>query len=502
MNLTSKRIIRGLAVCVGACALSATATTNWVSDSFEEGVADQGINTYKAEEYGQNDTNYLWVSQEGDASKLVATGTDQDGYTLIRPIATATTNLHLQLETEGTTLIRYVDKILDGDNIVTQSVGFTEGEVYIDTMIKFTPSEDDPEIDDEAVKVAVFVNVNSNLVVYHKVYTNALWTMAANTNSVITDQQIDPDAWYRLTIKMGYAGGEIGENACKVFLNQSVLSHDNAYDDDAENGGSWFLLAASGDNVTQVSFQGTGAIDEFVVADEAAGVGATAIMLTLTWAEGDDAKISVVQGATPVTRGGEVTNGVIDISITADWYQVNSVTGTGITYDGNTGSLAQDSSGTITADEGGRTATIAIGQLTGDAPTGLPGDYATVNAADLAAWSIANGLTQENVENNAEAYLDDFLLDVAPGTDATISISSIVVADGIATITVTADCGESEEEVAFATINGTLVVLATDDLTEAFTEVASEDFEITDESATATIEVDVTAGQFIKAKVK
>jgi len=249
MNLTSKRIIRGLAVCVGACALSATATTNWVSDSFEEGVADQGINTYKAEEYGQNDTNYLWVSQEGDASKLVATGTDQDGYTLIRPIATATTNLHLQLETEGTTLIRYVDNIVvDNDHIVTQSVGFADDDVYIDTMIKFTPSEDDPEIDDEAVKIAVFVNVNSNLVVYHKGYDGDDFY---ETNSVFSNQ-IDPEAWYRLTIGMGI---NLTAPACQVFLNQNALQHQNAFTSAGDANGTWFLLQGTGTTIEQVSFQ-------------------------------------------------------------------------------------------------------------------------------------------------------------------------------------------------------------------------------------------------------
>ena len=69
MNLTSKRILKGLAACAGACALTASAVETWVADAFEEGADGQAINTYKAEPIGVGaDTNYLWESMEGDAS--------------------------------------------------------------------------------------------------------------------------------------------------------------------------------------------------------------------------------------------------------------------------------------------------------------------------------------------------------------------------------------------------------------------------------------------------
>ncbi|MDD4102538.1 MAG: hypothetical protein PHU80_07895, partial [Kiritimatiellae bacterium] len=290
MNLTSKRILKGLAVCVGACALSATAETNWVADAFEDGAADQAINTYKAEAYGGglNYTNYLWESQAGDASKLVPT-TDQAGYTGIRPITNVNNALHLQLETEGTTLVRYLqlgDQHDEGKRDPVAVPFNVDTNVYIDTLIKFTPSEDDPEINEEAVKVAVFVNANSNLVVYHSAWdgiAGAPWV----TNTVFDGVgAINPDAWYRLTIQI--ANLSMVGNVCQIFLNQSALSHANGWTEGGSPDGSWFILAdQSNSEVTQVSFQGTGAIDEFVIADEADLGGGAAVMLTLTWAEAD-----------------------------------------------------------------------------------------------------------------------------------------------------------------------------------------------------------------------
>lgn len=464
MNLTSKRILKGLAVCAGACALSATAATTWVADSFEDGAVDQAINTYKAEAYGGglNYTNYLWESQEGDASKLVAT-TDQAGYTLTRPITNVTDDLHLQLETEGTTLVRYlslapvVDPPIEGEKEPVAVPFDTANGVYIDTMIKFTPSEDDPEINDANVKVAVFVNANSNLVVYHTIY-DADYDNGVKGNSVFNDISIDPDAWYRLTIQMGT---DLNEPCFQVFLNQTALTHQNAWTTGFQQNGTWFVSAAGTDTyVTQVSFQGTGAIDEFVVADEADLGGGGAIMLTLTWAEADNALLAVTQGGSPVARNAQIESGSEIVIAVTNWYELVSVAGTDIVYGGTVGSQIQASTGTVTAAASERTATVTVQQLTGDVTTGLGGAYATVDGALLSAWALDNNLSQEDVGINAEAYLDDFLLDVPPGTDATIAISSIEVSGTTATITVTAD----KPAVDLGAINGTLKVVQSDSL--------------------------------------
>jgi hypothetical protein len=329
MNLTSKRILKGLAVCVGACALSASAATNYVADSFEDGVADDAIYTYKAEVLndGQN-TNFLWEAQEGDASKLVAT-TDQAGYTLIRPITNVTDDLHLQLETEGTTLVRYLDLAAAAEpqwagQKTPVAVPFNLDDVYIDTMIKFTPSEDDPEINDANVKVAVFVNANSNLVVYHSIMDSE-YTFVEKGNTVFNNIEINPDEWYRLTIQMSNV---LGDPCFQVYLNQTALENQNGFTTAFAPGGTWFVSAGgSGTDVTQVSFQGTGAIDEFVVADDADLGEQAAVMLTLSF---DDTKVQVWNldtSAAVVNNGTVAQDTEIAIEATVDWYEILSVVG-------------------------------------------------------------------------------------------------------------------------------------------------------------------------------
>jgi hypothetical protein len=68
--------------------------------------------------------------------------------------------------------------------------------VYVDTLIKFTPCEDDPVIDDIYVKAAVFVNVDKNLVVFHG--SDGLGTFMTDTG-----MNIDTSRWHRLTILLG-----------------------------------------------------------------------------------------------------------------------------------------------------------------------------------------------------------------------------------------------------------------------------------------------------------
>jgi len=154
MNLTSKRMLQFIAGCAGACALIATAADPvfYVADSFEGGAVDQPIAEYKCipgtpDGNGVVITNFLWSLVEGDASKLVA---NVGSYPDTRPISDpVTTDLVLNLETEGQTLTRTLD---DG---AVKNFGIGNDPVFVDTLIKFTPSEDDPTIDDSNVKAAV-----------------------------------------------------------------------------------------------------------------------------------------------------------------------------------------------------------------------------------------------------------------------------------------------------------------------------------------------------------
>ena len=289
MNLTSKRMLQFLSVCAGAFALTASAQTIWVSDNFEaEGagltnaVIGNAAGMYKAYVWDissqQTATNLAWEAGAGDASTIQAF---EGSYTKnTRPIAEANAQEQaLKLETEGQTLTRYVafQDIDDGSGTLgiplTQPVpiSFISAPVYVDTLIKFTPSEDDPEVTDDGVlKAAIFVNASSNLVVCHKFTDGVTFTL---TNSVFDAITIDPEQWYRLTIKLA-VDATLLTPALEIYLDGTKLTHANgAVDMNTFTGGSlFFALSAGGmgggnSDLSQVSFQGTGYVDDLVVAD-------------------------------------------------------------------------------------------------------------------------------------------------------------------------------------------------------------------------------------------
>ena len=512
MNLTSKRMLQFLSLCAGAFALTATAQTVFVADNFEaEGVGytnaaiNDAAGMYKANVWGTQSqyTNLVWEAGAGDASTIQAF----DGtYAAGRPITNANAQAQaLKLETEGQTLTRYVafteDEGSGSDGIpvttpATIPVTTTEP-VYVDTLMKFTPSEDDPEVTDPNIKLALFVNVSSNLVLRHNYWDGSGYV---TTNSVFTDLGvINPEQWYRLTIKMQYHDS-YGAMQAWLWLDGTPLTHYNG-----EVGGSSihygpiFYTINDSKTLSQVSFQGTGYVDDLVVArDITPFAGQAGLTLTLAF---DDDVLDVLVDGQPVQPSAVVESGST-LAITAvDWYQINSVTGDGITYTGTTGELIGDATGTISADVAGRTATINASQYTGSIPTGLPGAYANIPADKLAAWAVASGLGEQDVMLNAADYLDNYLLNIDESIDAQLQITSIVYdPDPLgekATITVSA----TDPAVDFTKLNGTLVVQTTDDLATGFGATTEYDITLT-AAGEVTIKVEAIAGNFIRAYVQ
>jgi len=489
MNLT-KRMLQFMTVCAGVCALNASAATQFVADSFEylgadqgttNGVVDMPIAHYRCQPYGTGleSTNFVWISAEGDASKLVAVDAGNLAYAASsRPMTGVESNLVLNLETEGQTLTRTVDG---------GPMNFVSGApVYVDTLIKFTPSEDDPVIEDTQVKAAVFVNVESNLVVY----CNDL-DLAVKTQ-VVTEVAINPEQWYRLTILMSQLSST---PVFKVYLDGTAISSAIGYDDGGSHPGEWFASASVDPTLNAVAFQGTGMIDELVVSDEVSFGGMAAVMLTLSF---DDALMDVTQGATTLAPNDTVEVGSTIAIDAIDWYEIASVTGDGVVYTGPIGSQTNTTSGDLTmVTPAETTVTITAQYYTGAIDTGLG---AAVDATKLSAWAVANSKSEAEVIANAASWMDDYLLNVAPDTDATIQITSIVVDETGETATITV--GASTTDVHLDQLNGTLVVYTTDELGVGFGEPTGE-FEVTVEGATeSTVVVNFAGGKFIKAVVK
>jgi len=538
MNLTSKRMLQFLSVCAGAFALTAAAQTTWVSDSFE---ADAGVmnsqignaaGMYKAYVSTMPPfTNFAWKAEAGDASTIQAfEGDFPYGH---RPITDQTEpSQALKLETEGTTLTRYVaftePDEEDGRTHPT-STSFQDTPVYVDTLIKFTPSEDDPEITADGFnKLAVFVNASSNLVVCHK-YRDMGVEAFMPTNSVFTQLgEINPEQWHRLTIMLAYnktADTTFYVPAFEIYFDGIKLTHPNG----AQNSnpgvytdGSWFFALSAGAyyggdiTLSEVSFQGTGYVDDLVVTQIAPHFAEPAgIPLTLVF---NDDWLNVMANGASVVSNGTVTSGTT-LTITAeDWYQITSVGGTGITWEGTDpewdgttplGEKITSASGTITASGADLTATIGAGlYYTGEMPTGH--NYQGQDAAKVTAWAIANNLSMADLNaTGADAYVDNYLLNVGTNATAQIEIASIVYTPAAgadpATATITVKAVNAADGVNFNRLNGTLAVQTTSDLTTGFTDAETQYFDIDEMNSTdtlVTIDVTVPNGNFIRACVK
>ena len=335
MNLTSKRMLQFIAGCAGVCALTATATTatNFVADSFEatDGSAGLPISSYKRVISGGGNqfTNFAWLAQSGDSSTLIQTNT----YTgLTRPMTNEAQNLVLNLSTEGNTLTR---------NLGVTNDFFAGDPVYVDTLIKFTASEDNPTNMDANVKAAVFVNVSSNLMVYHGV------DQQVPASTAVTTVPLDTTQWYRLTILLGkFNSGAVA--GFQVFLNDVAITNAAAYNDDLSMNGTWFLnAAAASTTLSAVAFQGTGMVDELVVTSKANGYGTPAVIL-LTLSFGSDIQSVLTNGA-PALTGAIVPSGTAVAINAAPWYHLNPPVPASVSVFNQTSSNDSCKSGTVTS---------------------------------------------------------------------------------------------------------------------------------------------------------
>ncbi|MDD2597727.1 MAG: hypothetical protein PHO37_00675 [Kiritimatiellae bacterium] len=480
MNLTLKQLFKFGAVCVGVCALSASAV-DYVSDSFEAGTVpgtilgsvDLPIGEYKQVTVGPQEVITNWFAASGDASKLVLTNAAYAAINGEGPISNETSTLMLQLETEGNTLSRAVTDVLDA---------FTTP-VYIDTLIQFTPSEDEPVIDGTDVKVALYVNAASNLVVVSKKFIDLVEYFTEPATSTITlSNPIDPEKWYRLTMKVsGYEGFGFTE----IWVDGQLITHANATDAIASAyNGSFFLNIDDGlSDINLISFQGTGSLDELVVSDQMPVFpdAPSIIVLTLV-AEGGNVLFS---------PAGTANSGDLVTMTADDWFRIVSVTGP-INEDlsGDLPAPNREFSSVLTA-TADCSVTVTVAQVSG--PHEIGGT--TFDLAKLSTWAIANTLGEGDV---GASDIDDYLLNVPPTTDATIEITSIVVDKGAGTTTITV--GASDPLVDFTELNGTLYVYTTTDLGVAFTLRATQSIDLV--AGEAEVVISGLTNEFIKAIVE
>ena len=481
MKLTFKQLFGFGVVCVSTCVFIASANTNYISDSFE--VLDGGSNglaigNYKT--HGPLNQYSNWISRVGDASTITNVNAAYADIAGEGPITGGVSELILNLETGGNTLSR------------TTGVSFASAPLYIDALVQFSPSEGEKVVDTTNIKFALYVNAQSNLVVVHNVYigpdSEPPNYSTYKTNSVIdTIGAIDPEKWYRLSVKVYQS--DFWDKGSQIYIDGTLLTSPNAFDVAGNfNGGSTFIHFVKDTSVDYISFQGKGSLDELVVSDTMPDyITPAAITLTLV-AEGGAVTFSVA--GTPVTSVESGTE--VEMAAGDDWYVIGSVTGP----------IDQDLSGSLPAkaitNELTATAscsvTVAVEVVSGTIDIG----GGTYDLGPIAEWALAYGIGEGEV---VESDLDDYLLNVDRGTDATLEITYIGVDDpevGKTTIKVGASAGSGVD---FRDLNGTLTVYTTDDLGVAFVET-SIGFTLTPTAPEAVIVIDEVADQFLKAVVE
>ncbi len=382
MNI-SKRILRfgvaALAVAIGSQALAADPI---IAESFEGtngvGFANGTLVT--------NLPTSAWTSTGADLS--VITNMDYTNtYTVTTLPLTNSVISHTnvaQLATQGGML-----SFTNGESLT-----LIDNALYVDAMVKFVPSEDNPtgsSITNDT-KIAIFANSSSNLVIRHGWYNTNL-VYVAITNSVITNKIISPEAWYRLTIRLKkeevpnpdpFGDPTFPLTFAVVQLNGVTLTSVNAYSN------TWFFSCLDPDTpeYKAVSFTGTGFIDDVVVTRDVPTFFATGFGFFYVIEEHTN---GVFVAYSTVTAPAGWTNTYA--AARSAWYTNKLDTGTAGMFE-----LGADNR-TVTAPvpTGSENPTNVLKMLLDQALTAgeLPGQFAGMSSNDI-AWIRTFGLTPDD----------------------------------------------------------------------------------------------------------
>ena len=451
------RIALGLMVALGMMTSTVLAQTTYYSEGFEGASL---TNVLKAT--GLADTS-AWSGGVDDISSIVAgTPTEPDTFGYPKPFKGTDHNKVLQLDTEGGTLT----------NALSSVVGFAAENIYVDTMIKFVPSEDKAVIDDNGVKVAVYAyaaedGASTNLAIYHGAFTTEGYPYTTNT---ITGVEIDASQWYRLTIILADDDGDVKDElvsqAMQIYLNGNIVTGDNAYtgatgeawtdvtEDELLAGpsasGIWFVSACSltGNEKKQIGalqFRGTGFVDDLTVAN-------------------GDPFVSGPLGTYDVTQtvgaGGSGSDPTSPIKVT----------------------VGQSTNLTYTANEFYRIASLTVNGTAVEAAAGQQSYLLAVNAASAIVvsfskidtyagstidWFIAQGWKESDIVGGLD-YAKLEMLNVAAtnanaGGTITITAIEVVGTDVLVTVFIERQYSLGAE------LNGVLKLYGTDSLATGFT---------------------------------
>lgn len=420
----------------------------------------------------------------------------------------AQNDFFLALDTQGDTLSRTFAETTFADE--------TAAPLFVDTMIQFTASDGEPtDLANQGAHIALWLDKDStNLMMFAKTSLDGFSTWPSN--SYIIASEISPTNWYRLTIQSKHIGGEL---FFRVALNGTWLATADAHTEKALKGEEeveneeatekyWFMSAQgpfNGNSATlsEVAFQGTGAVDNLTVTTDAPDFMATpsGVVLTLSW---DSKTIASVTKEGSALNSGDTINSGETITISAaTWYALNDQ-GTNITGDVTISNIsgagtafgANDYTNLTVTLTASAAATATIEAAPYGAGTITAGTNSGVDASKAAAWAIDKGIT--TVDDFAAKY-QQYLLNADADATVTFAIESIETTAAGAIITVKATADNNTITTAY---NGEVKYQAADSIAELAGATKNSASGITFENGIGTFTVPTSAGKFVRAWVE
>ena len=392
----------------------------------------------------------------------------------------AQNNKYLSVNTVGT-LKRTINRV-ENDTSEPYS-DLATAPLFIDTLVKFTPSEIEPAVGDED-KFVMWMDANSNLVARVGAYVmdDQDQTVLQTTN-VIFNGTFSADTWYRLTVQilpeLEYAVHMV------VYIDGNRLSaanyvpyHASMWEDIAlgdvpadvvalKQANALFLAAAENNtSISYLGFEGIGSVDDisFTLDTPAFLNGETTLAFTLALGDGVTGITYTISGTEGTqTAVGEINvpvNGTVTVTgITpADWYTDTAVLAA------TEGATVSDNAFTVAA--AGSTGTVSATPVPVISIVGTDGATLTLN--QLKAWAAANNIDYSDIAAASESnVLKAYLMNDDSVTPSGLKVASIEKVDDGVEFTFVKTNGSSETEIeSDDAINGSLYVWQGDTIEE------------------------------------
>ena len=313
--MTTKTLASSLALLAASSMLVAQAANE---PAWQPSLKGTTINAVGFENFPAGTTPATTMADDGttDSSKayFLYQGSGEDGSVVTNHanfayagnipayFSTFTNAKFLSLSTEGGTLFRSLN-ILDTTG-ETPALGTAEAitdALYVDTLVQFTPCDSDPDVGSEN-KLAVWLSVTNDVTnicvrAGYWDYANSVFTQTPKTYTLANTSAINVEAgeWVRLTVKAiknVYTGNQYEMPAFQVYINDTLAE----FNEPVASASAIALQSAAGETLSAkttlpsmqiaatlqaVGFQGTGAVDDFVVTTDKPGF--LAVDFTLYW---------------------------------------------------------------------------------------------------------------------------------------------------------------------------------------------------------------------------